>query len=249
MGLTVADKVLEVGMISTVWAQTAMDRWVLEEYEELETQLGDPGIPIPEHITKLTGLRDVDVVGRKIDWKWVRGVIADHQLVIAHNAGFDRPMVHASLMRESIPLPFTPWACSYEQIGWLDKPNAAPVQKLAVLAMWNGFFYPAHRALNDCRALVHLLNITGEITTLFDTMADDFFMLFCPKGSFGFAMNDEVKALGFRWNPERGGWWKMCLTKAQKDETFDALRDRIYGPSNIGNVIVQTITPAARFIQ
>ena len=51
----------------------------------------DPGEPIPENITKLTGISDADVAGAPSEAEAVRGFLtfAGQDILIAHNASFD----------------------------------------------------------------------------------------------------------------------------------------------------------------
>ncbi len=51
-----------------------------------------PGIPIPEYITKLTGISDDIVRGQKIEEDAVAHYLQGVDLIIAHNAQFDRTL-------------------------------------------------------------------------------------------------------------------------------------------------------------
>ena len=72
-------------------------------------------------------------------------------LVIAHNAAFDRPFVE----KQWDVFATKPWGCSMTQVHWRDEGIATQKQELIALCL--GFFYEAHRAENDCRALLHIL--------------------------------------------------------------------------------------------
>lgn len=50
----------------------------------------DPGEPIPANITRLTGIDDAMVKGRVIDLEAVDDYLDGVELIIAHNAAFDR---------------------------------------------------------------------------------------------------------------------------------------------------------------
>jgi DNA polymerase-3 subunit epsilon len=75
-------------------------------------------------------------------------------LVIAHNANFDRKI----LERQFPELCHRPWACSVADIDWLFEGYDSA--KLFNLATAFGFFYPAHSALDDCHAGVAILTQT-----------------------------------------------------------------------------------------
>ncbi|WP_207483352.1 3'-5' exonuclease [Arenibaculum pallidiluteum] len=111
----------------------------------------DPGRPIPPEVTRLTGITDAMVRGQRIDDDAVGAILSRASLVIAHNAGFDRPRAE-----ERIPaFEDKPWACSHVEIPWSDEGIAST--KLDYLAYRLGFFHAAHRAEDDCLALLHLL--------------------------------------------------------------------------------------------
>lgn len=57
--------------------------------------LQQPGKPIPPEITKLTSITDEMVSGQMIDMQAVHDLVAPADLIIAHNAGFDRPFCEA----------------------------------------------------------------------------------------------------------------------------------------------------------
>jgi DNA polymerase-3 subunit epsilon len=117
-----------------------------------ESWYEDPGVPIDPAITRLTGIRDADVVGQRIDDARVAALLQGAALVIAHNARFDRPFLEgrlAGFMEK-------PWACSMADVPWLDE--GLPTSKLEWLAERHcSVFYDAHRADIDCRVGVHLL--------------------------------------------------------------------------------------------
>ena len=51
---------------------------------------------IPENITKLTGISLDDVRGHKIDWSIVYKLFKKADIVIAHNAAFDRKIMESN---------------------------------------------------------------------------------------------------------------------------------------------------------
>ncbi len=100
----------------------------------------DPGRPIPPEVTKLTGVTDEKVRGQRINDAAVEAILARASLVVAHNAGFDRPR-----LEERLPaFEGKPWACSHAEIAWSEEGVGST--KLDYLAYRLGFFYAAHRA-------------------------------------------------------------------------------------------------------
>lgn len=111
-----------------------------------------PGIPIPEEIVALTGITDYDVAEKKIDDVAVESFIEDCVLIIAHNARFDRRFLNSRLpaFREKH------WACSIDDVPWASGGSKARGLE-CLLADRCGMFHDAHRAENDCYAVLHLL--------------------------------------------------------------------------------------------
>ena len=119
---------------------------------ECVTYLEDPGRPIPGRVTALTGLTDADVRDQRIDDAAVVALAADADLIIAHNASFDRRF----LERRFPIFAEKAWACSLSEVPWGEEGLGSP--KLEWLAYKHGgMFYEAHRADSDCLMAVHLL--------------------------------------------------------------------------------------------
>jgi DNA polymerase III epsilon subunit-like protein len=72
-------------------------------------------------------------------------------LVIAHNAGFDRKFAE----RYWAEFRDVPWACSATQVEWRDL--GFDSARLGHLLAGIGMFHDAHRAVDDCRALLEVL--------------------------------------------------------------------------------------------
>lgn len=79
-------EIIELGLLSFSFSTADGILAVIETYNELN----DPGKPIPAEITKVTGIRDEDVAGKKIDWHFVLPLLKQSHLIICHNSGFDR---------------------------------------------------------------------------------------------------------------------------------------------------------------
>jgi len=112
----------------------------------------DPGEPLSEAVKALTGLSDDLLKGKNIDWKQVDEILNQSQLIIAHNASFDRPFID----RKSAISPQKIWGCTFKQVDWEAKGFTS--RKLDILSIYHGFFTDAHRALNDADALLHLIS-------------------------------------------------------------------------------------------
>ena len=113
--------------------------------------LREPAVPISEEATLVSGITADRVAGKSIDEAVVAAIVADADLIIAHNAYFDRAMVerHWDCFAEKS------WACSLSSVDWLREGFSAG--KLDYLGMQFGWFYDGHRALADCEACLALL--------------------------------------------------------------------------------------------
>ena len=109
----------------------------------------DPGFPIDEHIVKLTGISDEMVKGHLIDWDKVASLLSISQIAVAHNAKFDRSFIDKYTNVEIV------WACSQKDINWMERGFFKI--SLEMLCMWHGFYFGAHRAMNDVNATINLL--------------------------------------------------------------------------------------------
>lgn len=87
MGLDArSNEIIEIGMLSFSFTKDSVITGIEDSYNELD----DPGKPIPEEITRVTGITDADVQGRVIDWNRVAEILHRSHLVICHNSRFDR---------------------------------------------------------------------------------------------------------------------------------------------------------------
>jgi DNA polymerase III epsilon subunit-like protein len=128
--------------------------------EEEISILINPGVPITEEITRITGLTDNDVrdAGRFVDvLPQLERVFAAAGTVVAHNLPFDRGMIRAELRRQEL-VEF-PWpgkeVCTvglYREI-WGRNPRLIELYEYIMekpLAQ-------THRALDDVMALVDII--------------------------------------------------------------------------------------------
>ena len=143
------ESIIELAMLSVlVDTATGLPVGPVTVYESFE----DPGKPIPSQITEITGIDDSMVQGQRIDDAAVNALVQEADLIVAHNAGFDRPFVESRLPAFAK----VAWACSFADIDW--KAQGRSSAKLESLAQALGLFYDAHRAEMDCHALLAVLD-------------------------------------------------------------------------------------------
>jgi len=143
-------------------------------------------------------------------WSAARWIIEPAQIILAHHAEFDRQFT-PDLER--------PWVCSEEDIVWPHSTKGGRGGSLAHLALSLGLgVASAHRAMTDVDTLARILTRIAE-------KGHDLQALLVhamrPKAMFHslapFEKKDEVKAAGFRWEPDKKIWWRrMAIEDAQK---------------------------------
>lgn len=218
------DEIIEIGAI----AFSFDDRGNIGEVHGVYGGLQQPSGPIPADVTRLTGITDDMVEGQAIDMAAVRSLIEPADLIIAHNAGFDRPFCE----RFSNVFANKAWACSVREIDWSARGFEGT--KLGYLVGQAGFFHEGHRAVDDCFALLQILERREEpdaapFAELFRTSQQSRVRIFAEHSPFD--MKDHLKARGYRWSDGSDGrpksWWIEMDEDAFPDE-LAYLRAEIY---------------------
>ena len=220
-----SDEIIEIGVI----AFTFNDAGEIGDVTGVYGGLQQPTVPIPAEISRLTGITDDMVAGRMIDVARLKSLVDPADLIIAHNAGFDRPFCEA----------FSPifcnkaWACSVSEIDWSARSFEG--SKLGYLIGQSGYFHVGHRAVDDCFALLEVLRQTrtGSTATPFAELhqASRRSRVRIYAENSPFDMKDHLKARGYRWADGSDGrpksWWAE-LPEEKLDEELHFLRTEIY---------------------
>lgn len=182
----------------------------------------DPGAPLPEDVIRLTGITDQDLVGRRIDDDMATTILSGADLVIAHNASFDRPRVEARLAG----LPGLRWACSCTEIDWVAAGFEG--RSLGWLCAQAGYFFDAHRAEADVDAVITLLRHerTDGRTLMWEldaAAAQDSHLIEAVGAAFG--VKDALRLRGYRWNPRAQVWWREVFDRDLLAEEFWLARE------------------------
>lgn len=187
----------------------------------------DPGMPIPPVAREVTGITDEMVKGHRLDDQQVEAMVSQADLIVAHNAGFDRPFVEARFPCFAGKA----WACSFMDIDW--KAAGAGSSKLSALASDQGWFYDAHRALVDCHALLHVLakpvgsSTTTGLSQLIAAAARPSFKLRATGSPF--ESKDKLKGRGYRWDADAKVWACTLASQEQLDAELAWLKAEVYG--------------------
>lgn len=195
------DRIIEVAVQRFTFGP---DRRIIE-LERPRSWLEDPRRPLPEKIVRLTGISDKDLEGQQFDDKAIVAMIGDADIVIAHNAAFDRPF----LDRRFPQLDDLPWACSLSQLDWQGLGYDG--RALGHLLLQSGRFFEGHRAGNDTNALATLLGTpASDGRTILAHLLES-----CERESVRidasgapFETKDALKSRGYRWDAARRLWWR-----------------------------------------
>ena len=227
--LHATDKIIELAVLLVqVDAASGLPFGPVEVFEGFE----DPGVPITALIRQITGITDEMVQGQRLDDAQVHALLARADLVVAHNAGFDRPFVEARFPGFASK----PWACSFQDIDW--KALGASSAKLSALAQDQGWFYDAHRALVDCHALLQVLScrLANSPTTgpsgltglgqLTAAAAQPSFKLRATGAPFD--AKDQLKSRGYRWDAEARVWCATLASEHLLSTEIEWLKAEVY---------------------
>lgn len=219
------DEIIEIGTIAFTLDEAGNIGDVIGVYGGLQ----QPSISIPPEITRLTGISDEMVAGQTINVHQLRAIVEPADLVIAHNAGFDRPFCEV----------FSPmfagkaWACSISEVDWASRGFEGT--KLGYLIGQAGYFHEGHRAVDDCFALLEVLAQGGgeparsPFAELYATSQRLRVRIFAANSPFD--MKDHLKTRGYRWSDGSDGrpksWWIELAEDALENE-LRYLRSEIY---------------------
>ena len=218
------DKIIELAMLLVqVDAVSGLPFGSVEIFEGFE----DPGMPIPPVAQEVTGISDDMVQGQRLDDALVAAMVARADLIVAHNAGFDRPFVEARFP----VFAGKAWACSFADIDW--KAAGAGSSKLSALAQDHGWFYDAHRAQVDCHALLQVLarpvpkGTSTGLAQLIAAAAQPSFKLRATGSPF--ESKDMLKARGYRWDADAKVWFCTLADTERLEDELAWLKAEVYG--------------------
>lgn len=239
------DEIIEIGMVPFTYGINGC----IYEIHEPFSRLRQPGQPITEEITRVTGITNDMLEGQRIDAQEVANFLEPVALVVAHNARFDRRF----LERFCPAFAGKPWACSVVEIPWAEEGfgNA----KLGQIANALGYFFDGHRAVEDCLAAITLLSmdlpLSGEktLSRLLENARQT--SCYIQAVNAPFECKDSLKARGYEWNPgnpskgEQKCWWREVPEVDLEDE-MTWLEGSIYNRP-IAKLPVKPITAMDRY--
>lgn len=217
------DKIIELAMLRVdVDTATGLPVGEVLVYDALE----DPGLSISKEIEAITGITTAMVRGHRLDETRIAAVLAGVDLVLAHNASFDRPFCEARIPAFAR----LPWGCSLAEIDWKKEGHGSA--KLQCLALDGGWFYDAHRAEVDCHALLAVLAQTlpssgqSGLAKLIAASRRPSYRLQANQAPF--EAKDLLKARAYRWNAEQKVWHTRLDDEACVVAELEWLKATVY---------------------
>ena len=241
------DEVVEVALLPFTF--TAGGRIAEVRHEEAQTHLRDPGRSLSAALAARSGLTDDDVRGKHIDVAAASALIGRSDLVVAHNARFDRPFVERVLAvaREK------PWACSRLEIPWRACGTRSDALH-CLLCHYGVFARDRHRALADCEAGVWLLAqaLPGTertaLAALLERASAETVRLWAQRTPF--EARGRLRARGYRWMPrhshgiDRAWWTEVAPEMVGAERAW--LKTEVYGARGV-DLVLRRVTARERW--
>lgn len=157
-----------------------------------------PEKALSEEIQELTGIRP-EQLKKRLMWEDFCEYLPEKCLVVAHNASFDRRIFEKTFNRPEIW--DLHWADSLTQIDWVKKGYRA--KNLEMLAYLLGYWYNAHRAIDDVLMLLQVLRESKTLAELCSNAAEVSIEI---EIKCSFDDKEKIKEAGFKWRGEHKTW-------------------------------------------
>lgn len=194
---TNADEIIELAFVVVTYDPLTN---VMVSIDNVYDGFNQPTKPISEKIQAITGITNEMVEGKHIDYNSFKAYLPTGKyLIVAHNAGFDRKFVE----RIYPEIAGKPWADSLTEIDWLS--HGCTKSSLEMLMYYQGLFYNAHRAVNDCLALGAVIHFNNALEEL---LANASRIMYDIEISVSYDNRMFPKNLGFKWRKENTSWVK-----------------------------------------
>lgn len=221
-----ADEIIEIGLVQVAYSPTVRK---ITSIIEITSQFEQPSKPISELVTNITGITNDMVAGKKIDDAHVARIFNSSELIIAHNARFDRSFSDIRFKALANKL----WACSVKDIDWYA--IGFESAKLEYLLLKNGYFYGGHRAATDCLAMVALFEAVPNALPELLQSANKASFKIEAKG-VGYNDREVVKGRGYKWNADGKFWWHIVSEDDYTEEK--AFLDQLCGANKHRNTFI-----------
>ena len=141
--------------------------------------------------------------------QWFGALLASADLVVAHNAAFDRQWFGMA------PLPAIdkPWLCTMEDIRWPADRNLRANPSVRDLALaYSVPVWAAHRALTDCIYLAQVFERCSDLEPLVQQGLEPRRLY---RARLSYEERHRAREAGFRWNEPVSGAWSRRLSERE----------------------------------
>lgn len=248
---TEQDKIIELGFVAFEYdAGSGRIYRILHSYDGFE----DPGEPLSDIVRQLTGIDDSMLQGERLDEDEINTWLTKADLVIAHNAAFDRPMIERRLPAAAS----CNWACTLSDIDW--QAENIHGRKLDYIAYSLGYFFEGHRAVNDAEATLHLLtrplpvSHQAVMAALLKAARQPIHRLFATHAAFD--KKELLRGHGYQWLPSftyhdrnggnKRGVWSKAVAESDVEAECTWLQQAVYDGKE-GRFRTREISPLDRY--
>jgi len=230
---TKKDKIIELGFIVFEYDASSGEIYrILHKYGGFE----DPNEALSDEVKQITGITDEMLVGQKFDDSEINQWLEKSDVIIAHNAAFDRQM-----MERRLPVSCNArWACTINDIDWSVEGIGS--RSLDYIAYQLGYFFDGHRAVNDAEATLQLLTqplpITGKLgmSVLLNKALKKSRRFFAVSAPFN--KKGDLKARAYRWmadysyvdqyGKQKKGVWSKSVNEVDAEAEQQWLDESVY---------------------
>ena len=141
--------------------------------------------------------------------QWFEALLASADLVVAHNAAFDRQWFGIA------PLPpiHKPWLCTMEDIRWPADRRLRSNPSVRDLALaYSVPVWAAHRALTDCIYLAQVFERCSDLEQLVQQGLEPRRLY---RARLSYEERHQAREAGFRWNEPVSGAWSRRLSERE----------------------------------
>jgi DNA polymerase-3 subunit epsilon len=219
------DEVIELGMVKFDYLPEGR----IVGLRGVFSSFNEPSAPIPPEVIALTGITNEMVAGQRIEEAAVSSFADDAVIVIAHNASFDRKFAERYwpvFQRKA-------WGCSATEVEW--RKHGFEGSRLGYLLNGAGFFHQAHRAVDDCHALLEILAFelptagAPAFAVLLEQARKKTMRVWAEQSPF--ELKDALRRRGYRWSDGSDGRprsWYVDVDESKLDDEIAFLKTEIY---------------------
>jgi DNA polymerase-3 subunit epsilon len=141
--------------------------------------------------------------------QWFEALLASADLVVAHNAAFDRQWFGIA----PLPAIHKPWLCTMEDIRWPADRHLRSNPSVRDLALAYGVpVWAAHRALTDCIYLAQVFERCSDLEHLVQQGLEPRRLY---RARLSYEERHQAREAGFRWNEPVSGAWSRRLSERE----------------------------------